>query len=176
MVLEISNRGNGVCNEDYKHLKLERQTFEWMIFQDHNMLHSKDNKCSANIVIISLDSLSQILLESVWNFYLQDKFMAFSLSFFALLKDLNKLYFCPAFQHFLLWPEPQLLNAILNLALWSWKLGWNYSIIHFEAGAFVSCLRHPCDQLGYEAICGLREQKCGLIFVAELTLALFLAE
>ena len=80
------------------------------------MQYSKDNKCSANIVMISLDSLPQILLEPVWNFYLQDKFMAFSLSFFALLEDLNKL-FCPAFQHFLLWPEPQLLNAILNLAL-----------------------------------------------------------
>ena len=127
-------------------------------------------------VIISLDSLPQILHESVWNFYLQDKFMAFSLSFFALLKDLNKLYFCPAFQHFLLWPEPQLLNAILNLALWSWKLWWNYSIIHFKAGACVSCWWHPCDRLGYKAICGLRGQKCGLIFVVELTLAFFLAE
>ena len=140
MVLEISNKGNGVCNEDYKHLKLERQTFEWMIFQGHNMQYSKDNKCSANIVMISLDSLPQILLEPVWNFYLQDKFMAFSLSFFALLKDLNKLYFCPAFQHFLLWPEPQLLNTTLNLALWSWKFRWNYSIIDFKAEACVSLM------------------------------------
>ena len=119
----------------------------------------------------ALDSLPQILHESLWNFYLQDKFMAFSLSFFALLKDLNKLYFCPAFQHFLLWPEPQLLNAILNLALWSWKLWWNYSIIHFKAGACVSRWWHPCDWLGYKAICGLRGQKSGLIFVVELTLA-----
>ena len=80
------------------------------IFQKQQML------CEHR-VIISLDSLPQILLESVWNLYLQDKFIAISLSFFALLKDLKELYFCPAFQHFLLWPEPQLLNAILNLAL-----------------------------------------------------------
>ena len=68
-------------------------------------------------VIVSLDSLPQIFLESMSeHFYLQDKFIAFSLSFFALLEDLSKL-FCPTFQHFLLWPEPQLLNAIMNLAL-----------------------------------------------------------
>ena len=88
-------------------------------------------------VIVSLDSWPQNLLESMSGiFYLQDKFMAFSLSFFALLKDLNKL-FCPAFQHFLLWPEPQPLNAILNLALRSKKFWWNYSIIDLKAGACV---------------------------------------
>ena len=34
----------------------------------------------------------------------------------------------------------------------------------------------PVIGWGYKAICGLRGQKCGLIFVVELTLALFLAE
>ena len=137
MVLEIGNKGNVVCNYDYKHLKLERQTFVWMIFQGHNLQYSKGNKCSVNRVIVSLDSWPQNLLESMSGiFYLQDKFMAFSLSFFALLEELNKL-FCPTFQHFLLWPEPQLLNTTLNLALWSWKFRWNYSIIDLKAGACV---------------------------------------
>ena len=40
------------------------------------MQYSKDNKFSANIVIVSL----------------LDKFMAFSLSFFPLLEDSNKLF------------------------------------------------------------------------------------
>ena len=65
------------------------------------------------------------------HFYLQDKF--------AFLEDLNKL-FCPAFQYFLLWPETQLLNTIMNLALWSWKFQQNYSIIDFKAGACVSLM------------------------------------
>ena len=81
------------------------------------MQYYKDKKCSVNTVIASLDSLPQILLESrSGHFHLQDKFMAFFLSFFALLEDLNKL-FHPAVEHSLLWPEPQLLNAFLNLAL-----------------------------------------------------------
>ena len=141
MVLEIRNKGNGVCNEDYKHLKLKHSNF-WVndLSRSQHAIFQKQQMLCERRVIISLDSLPQILLESVWNLYLQDKFMAISLSFFALLKDLKELYFCPAFQHFLLWPEPQLLNAILNLALWSWKLGWNYSIIDFKAGVCVSLM------------------------------------
>ena len=54
------------------------------------MQYYKDKKCSVNTVIASLDSLPQILLESrSGHFHLQDKFMAFFLSFFALLEDLN---------------------------------------------------------------------------------------
>ena len=145
MVLEISNKGNGVCNEDYKHLKLERQTFEWMIFQDHNMLYSKDNKCSANIVIISLDSLPQILLESVWNFYLQDKFMAFSLSFFALLKDLNRLYFAQPFSIFCC---GQNHSYLMPSWIWHFDLeNWG-EIIQL----FISRLGHLCHAYGIPVI------------------------
>ena len=114
-----------------------------MIFQGHIMQYStniQQQMLCKHRVIVSLDSLPQIFTWfHVWNFYLQDKFMAFSLSFFALLEDLNKL-FGPAFQHFLLWPEPQLLNTTLNLALWSWKFWWNYSIIDFKAEACVSLM------------------------------------
>ena len=97
--------------------------------------------------------------------------MAFSLSFFTLLEDLNML-FCPAFQHFLLWPEPQLLNTTLNLALWSWKFRWNYSIIDFKAEACESLMASLW--LATSSLRGTKGgQKCELIFVVGLTLAEF---
>ena len=119
-----------------------RKTNFWVndLSRSHHAIFQRQKKLCEHRVIVSLDSLPQIFTWIyVWNFYLQGKFMAFSLSFFFFFGRLKQA-FCPAFQHFLLWPEPQLLNTTLNLALWSWKFRWNYSIIDFKAEACVSLM------------------------------------
>ena len=82
------------------------------------MQYSKDNKCSVNIESYYpwIACLKFYLNPCLDIFIFNINLWHFSLSFLAHLEDLNKL-FCPVFWHFLLGPEPQLLNAIMNLAL-----------------------------------------------------------